>query len=41
MFTNIIKCFGSKFRLKWGQCNPTTTTYTRAVVQVKSGDEIW
>ena len=33
--------FGTLFRLWWEQCNPTSTTYTRAVIQVKSGDEIW
>ena len=41
VFTNINKLFGTLFRLWWAQCNPTSTPYTRAVVQVKSGDEIW
>ena len=34
-------CFCTLFRLWWGQRNPPGTTYTRAVVQVKWGDEIW
>ena len=41
VFTCINKRFGTLFRLWWGQRNPTGTTYTRAVVQVKWGDEIW
>ena len=35
VFTCINKRFGTLFRLWWGQRNPTGTTYTRAVVQVK------
>ena len=27
VFTYIIKCFNTLFRLQWGQCNPTSTTY--------------
>ena len=41
VFTCINKRFCTLFRLWWGQCNPPGTTYTRAVVQVKWGDEIW
>ena len=37
----INKRFGTLFILWWGQRNPTNTTYTRAVVQVKWEDEIW
>ena len=40
MFTCINKRFCTLFRLWWGQRNPPGTTYTRAVVQVKWGDEI-
>ena len=41
VFTYINKPFGTLFILWWGQGNTTSTTSTRAVVQVKWEVEIW
>ena len=41
VFSCVNKRFCTLFRLWWGHRNPPGTTYTRAVVRVKWGDEIW